>query len=925
MTIVGTRVGHILIEEQIGRGGMGEVYRGLDEALQRRVAVKAIRSEHRMSAEHRGRFLREARLLSRLDHPSICRVFDLIEGADADYLVLEYIEGRTLRHFDPGELSLERKLAITEQVAGALAAAHAERIVHRDLKPENVMITEGFGVKVLDFGIARSLRHGDREAARTGGRGWVGPSASPPESSARETQEFPSSALEGVATAGGSGVEAEIAGTFRTTAGIVAGTAAYMSPEQARGEEITEASDLYSLGVMLQELVTSRPAYDAEDDMGLLVKVSRAQTVPLAGQDPDVAELIADLESLDPRKRPTAPDTAARIRWVLDRPARLRRRRIRAAVTAVVGAALVVAVSLAVASRVQARRQALLAQRFGQQVERVEGLLWREESLPRHDMRPARQRMRERLAAIEDELRRAGHIAEAPGHAALGRGFLALGEPDEARRHLEAAWSADFRTPETAYALGLTLGQLYQRELQGLNRIASRGEREAKRKAIEAELKEPALGHLRASVGAEGVAPEHVRALLAFHEGRHREAVSEAQAAFARVPWLWEAKVVEGNALMRMGRERYAAGAYDEALASYGEARRALGLAARISESAQQPQAQLCGLGRTVLMLEVWGQGRGSDASLVDTVNACNAALEIDPDSPLVHTTLAETHLTWAQHLLGLGVDPLPAVEKAIASGVRAVELAPQDDMARRTLGLAWWQRGNAEGSLGRDASASLFEAARHEREAVTLNPRNAFALSDLGLIYQNLGRDELVTGKDPRASLRESIRFFEEAVNIEPNVLEVNASLGGSYWLLANALLRRSAPDTGDALAKGLAAIQRAVAINPSYALALKNRATLRIDQAEWERRRGGSPVALLDEAVADLKTVLAAAPDDAEIRAFLAAAYLVEARLKGVRGALAKDSLIRARSTLAQARELGPTHAWVKVIGADLAAASR
>ena len=130
-----------MLLEPLGRGGMGEVYNGFDETLKRRVALKAIRAEHRLSPQARTRFLREAQILSQLDHPQICRIFDYVEGPDADYLVLEFIEGRSLRASIRGGLDSSLKLRIAEQVVEVLAVAHAAGVVHRDLKPENVMVT----------------------------------------------------------------------------------------------------------------------------------------------------------------------------------------------------------------------------------------------------------------------------------------------------------------------------------------------------------------------------------------------------------------------------------------------------------------------------------------------------------------------------------------------------------------------------------------------------------------------------------------------------------------------------------------------------------------------------------------------------------------------------------------------------------------
>ena len=137
---------------------MGEVYVGFDETLKRRVALKAIHSEHRLHAESKTRFLREAQILSQLDHPNICRVYDYIEDEAGDWLILELIEGKSLRPALEGGLDWAARLKIAEQIADVLVVTHAAGVVHRDLKPGNVMITVSGDVKVLDFGLARSVR-----------------------------------------------------------------------------------------------------------------------------------------------------------------------------------------------------------------------------------------------------------------------------------------------------------------------------------------------------------------------------------------------------------------------------------------------------------------------------------------------------------------------------------------------------------------------------------------------------------------------------------------------------------------------------------------------------------------------------------------------------------------------------------------------
>src|ERR1700686_4135846 len=160
----GSRIGRIRIDALTGSGGMGAVYRGGDERLERAVAVKVVHTGAGVSAFARARFLREARVLSKLDAPNICRIYDVIEREDGDCLVLELVEGDTLRLALPN-LERSEALRIALTIARVLALAHERGIVHRDLKPENVMLTPSGEVKALDFGLPRTIgREGDGPA-----------------------------------------------------------------------------------------------------------------------------------------------------------------------------------------------------------------------------------------------------------------------------------------------------------------------------------------------------------------------------------------------------------------------------------------------------------------------------------------------------------------------------------------------------------------------------------------------------------------------------------------------------------------------------------------------------------------------------------------------------------------------------------------
>ncbi len=299
--------GHIRVLGALGQGGMGDVYAGLDERLGRKVAVKTIRADRR--ANTRARFLYEARALSALDHPNICRLFEYIESPDGDFLVLERIEGVTLARAIERGMSRARKLRVAAEILAALVAAHRKGIIHRDLKPDNVMIANDGAVKVLDFGIA-GLEAGDVDAHAESG--------APIEDAT--TLIYPIKRL-----------------AARSWGRIIAGTPVYMSPEQAAGGEITIASDLYSFGLLLQMLFTERPAHETSIERDeMLQRAARGESRPMLGQPRDLTALVNALKSFAPEKRPTASEALAAVQRMIDKP----KRRIRVAAAALAVALL---------------------------------------------------------------------------------------------------------------------------------------------------------------------------------------------------------------------------------------------------------------------------------------------------------------------------------------------------------------------------------------------------------------------------------------------------------------------------------------------------------------------------------------------------------------------------------------------------------
>ncbi|MFP2934838.1 serine/threonine protein kinase, partial [Pyxidicoccus sp. 3LG] len=225
-----------------------------------------------------------------------------------------------------------------------------------------------------------------------------------------------------------------------------------------------------------------------------------------------------------------------------------------------------------------------LARRFSELAEHVESGA-RYEALARlHDLRAGRRTLMERLGDIEAEMNQGGELALGPGHEALGRGWLALGDAVRAREHLEAAWAHGSRTSRVAYALALAWTRLYQEQLQAMESLSPR-QREARRQELARSHRDPALSWLRQGGGAEVPSTEYVEALIAFLEEHHEDALARLDALGDRLPWFFEAPLLRGDVLRAQASAHSAAGHREQARASLEAARQAYARATATAES----------------------------------------------------------------------------------------------------------------------------------------------------------------------------------------------------------------------------------------------------------------------------------------------------------------------------------------------------
>jgi serine/threonine-protein kinase len=269
-SLAGQIVSHYAFLEKLGAGGMGEIYKARDSRLNRIVAVKVLAPGKTGDPHLRRRFIREAQAASALNHPNIITIYDILPEGATQYMVMEYVSGKTLQELiSAGRLPVPQVLQLATQMANALTVAHAAGIIHRDFKPANVMVTPSGLVKILDFGLAKLT-----------------------DLSARMQD----------------GDQNTLTAAPLTREGSIMGTVNYMSPEQAEGLKVDYRSDIFSFGAVLYEMVTGHRAFDGDSGISTLSAVLRDEAKPIHEIAPDAPSELADIVNRCLRKNPA-------VRW----------------------------------------------------------------------------------------------------------------------------------------------------------------------------------------------------------------------------------------------------------------------------------------------------------------------------------------------------------------------------------------------------------------------------------------------------------------------------------------------------------------------------------------------------------------------------------------------------------------------------------
>jgi serine/threonine-protein kinase len=834
----------------LGHGGMGRVYKAFDPRLKRHVALKFLIGD---DPDVRSRFLQEPQAQARIDHPNVCKIYETGEVDGRPFIAMQFIDGQTLDRLSES-LSLEQKLSIVREVAEGIHAAHRLGIIHRDLKPSNILVEKsesenGLHPYVMDFGLAR-----------------------------------------------------EVSAPGLTATGTILGTPWYMPPEQVLGNvhSMDRRSDVYGLGATLYHLVCLRPPFDGSP-LEILSSILREDPVPPHRVNPAVSEELETIIMKCLEKDPSLRyDSAHALSEDLSRylegeaiqarppsftyrmSKKARKNRLAVSIGAVAALLTLLLTGMWLRARWAAAEQAALSQQIGQRVEKLEGILRNIHMLPLHDTTNEKAMVQKQLQELEHQIEEhMSTLGTGPGNYSLGRVLFAQQDYRRATEHLQEAWDTGYRTPEVAYALGRSLGALYQEALEETRGTSGKQLRKKQERAAEQKFREPALKYLQASSGLKVDSPEYVEAFISLYAKKYDLARQKAQIAFRKVPWLYEAKILEGDALMAQVYVAVDHGNYKAGVDQSFLATEAYQAAARIGQSDPDAYKGLCLAWNNILTVRVFSTGEEVEPTAQQVRLFCEQAALADSSRSDIQSAMAQGYRVWGDYLLEHGQDPRPTLNLALSAAERAIKLAPEEALGFVYAGLVCWEMGKYEVDRGGNPDPILQKSIVYLKRALDLEPDNGPALNSLGLTYLDKGNIEMYRGGNPLQTLNQSASCFLRLAKIEPQYFSATVNLGIVYGSVGE-YEKDHGMDPITSLNRAIQALLQGQAINPNQVYTYRYGGYAYRDMGEYQIHVQVDPQESFRKAIEWLQTGLKLNPEDSFQYAFLASVYLHQAERK-------------------------------------------
>ena len=636
----GDKIKQFIIKQLIAKGGMGAVYLAYDTKLKRNVAIKTIRAELLRNETSLKRFEQEALILSRINHPSICQIYDYIDYEDGDLLVLEYVIGHTLNKVS---LTYEQKIDAFIEIISALEAAHEKGVIHRDLKPDNIMITDDGSIKILDFGIAKSQIKNFTSVSK---------------SYIVDTQRLLNPNL--------------------TKVGSMMGTLVYMSPEQASFQDITPASDIYSMGIIMHQILTGKAPYNLEKTDDLKKQVVNAKLTLERNIPNGFVSLIKSMTSIKSAERPSASQLKITLQEIKDKPKK-QKRAIKTGVFIITAVLLLVILIWQLQKNSSQKEINVFKLAKIEEINNAKALLKKAYMLPLHDIREEQNRAQKivkELAINENK-----NLPENDKNKLLGEANFAIEHYDKALTQLEKVWQENPSNPKLALTIAQSYIEKYWHEIFSANDI-----QEEKDSYVQQVIKnnqkllDKANEYFSAYEAGKKDSSKTLNNTLAyeyFAKKHYKKALAAFDQTHARKQGDFKAFNFLGNIYSELYKEKLRNNEQNKGHDYLNKSIQAHIQAISFGRSYAQSYLNLCLKKVELMRLKLYNESSDAQDIFKQTYTSCKQAISINPDNSYSLNLTTNVILLYAQWLYERGQEVDDYIEEAISWNEQAIERDP--------------------------------------------------------------------------------------------------------------------------------------------------------------------------------------------------------------------------------------------------------
>ncbi len=814
----GDKIKQFTIIKLIAKGGMGCVYLAYDEKLKRNVAIKTIRSEYLNSKSSQKRFQYEAQILSRINHPSICQIYDYIDFEDGDLLVLELVNGKTLHKL---ELTSVQILDVFIQIASALVAAHEEGIIHRDLKPDNIMLTETGKVKILDFGIAKSKIESADEASNH----------NIDESSGNEKDRL-------------------------TKAGSLMGTLIYMSPEQAALQDVSKASDIYSFAIIMHEMLTGGLAYKISDTEDLLQQVIKAKLVYSDKLPTEYTTIIKTMTDIEPCDRPEANEVLDKLLIIKEIPQQ--KKRIQKYL--MVGFIIALLVIFALYQWFDQQQTSQLTSHKNTITQEIKALSTTKEkiyTLPLHDITQDIMALNEKKESLLEKIESSELLTQADKLHLKGNVYYANQEFFEALLMMEKSWQLGNNSSKLAKDLAYTNSLAYY--YKGY-KIADDILTVENNEKLKKQYFVPALRYLDKSGSTNRSDVNIPNAILLWQDNKPDAAISMLDEIVKHENWLFEAYLIKADILIDQARELYKSGNIEDSIKSFDRAELVYNNTIKRARSYPSAYRGLCILKENYLVSIVQKLGFYEQKDFENAIQSCQNRLLVEPHDKSVYLYLASLNYSYSMMLISKGIDS----DKYLRDAGHWIELVIEDKPDYN----AYLYKGSILNlhalkieESNKDPTTEINEAIEAFEKAIALD--DTYQLFMIGQIMNTeiiQLQFDMKNGKDLTQTVNEILSYYNLANKEKPETIyqvDLNNILASAYVLQVKSRGLKYAK-TIEAIEKAKHLLKESIELSNEDPVAYYHLAELQYLEATVTNNNKAAQQNVLNEALGNINTAI-------------------------------------------------------------------